>query len=112
MKTFKAQAVQVVTGDIIVAVLTLPFNIKYETRIRLKDIRCPEARNSSDVEQQKKAVACVDRVVKLLEENPDIRISIHDETPGRVLGVVHLTRELTLNDALVAEGYAKPFTLR
>lgn len=109
MNTFKAKMVSVITGDVIVLDIELPFNIKYVTRVRLKDIRCPEARNVSDPVAHKAAVECVAFVHTLLMVTQELTVTISDYTPGRVLGVINLGLDKTLNSVLVDEGYATAF---
>jgi micrococcal nuclease len=100
----------VVDGDTIDVDIDLGFNIAYSQRVRLAGIDTPESRTTDKKEkalgleskQRLKDILAKASVVVIRTQKPD-----STEKYGRVLGWLFVDgAEQSVNDALIADGYA------
>ena len=101
---------KVVDGDTIDASIDLGFDISLEKRIRLAGIDTPESR-TKDIEEKKLGLEAKEWLKERLNFARDIiiRTELPDSTEkyGRIIGHLYINgEEVSLNNQMIAEGYA------
>ena len=111
MYEYQAELVRVVDADTLDCLIDIGFSVFVKKRVRLYGIDAWESR-TRDVEEKKKGLAAKARLIKLLKENGNQFILISHELGkfGRVLGEVVLDDDRNVNDILVEEKHAYPYT--
>lgn len=105
MYEYKARITRVIDGDTVQAQVALGFHLTAELRLRLNRIDTPET------DEPDPWAAAKSRLIELIEQNEDdqgyLRIRTEkDDAFGRWLAELYAQDGTTLNDTLLAEGYA------
>jgi endonuclease YncB( thermonuclease family) len=104
--TYRARLVRVIDGDTLVADFDLGFRLTATLPVRLLGINAPEMSEAAGKVSRAWAIAWFERL------GPDMMITTakDPEKYGRWLGTIHSpSQEMSLNDALVAAGMARPY---
>jgi micrococcal nuclease len=111
MYEYQAELVRVVDGDTIDAEIDIGFSVFVKKRVRLYGIDVFESR-TRDLEEKKKGLAAKARLKELLKENGNYFTLISYELGkyGRVLGEIFLDDDRNVNDILIEEKHAYPYT--
>jgi len=103
------EVIKIYDGDTITVLLDLGFNIYKKEVIRLYGIDTPEIRGK----ERPEGLISRDRLVQLIEENPDMYVKTHKDKAGkygRMLGELCVPGFVrTLNEMLVDEGLAEAY---
>jgi micrococcal nuclease len=112
MHQYKIKKVnRVIDGDTIDVDIDLGFWVTVSYRVRLKDIDAAETR-TLDVEEKKEGVKARLWLEKELARKGEWIIETHKEDKyGRILGTLYFVGDpVTLNERMLNEGIAKPYT--
>lgn len=112
MYEYKAKLDRVVDGDTLDLIIDVGFKMTTNQRIRLAHIDTPETyRVKKTSEEYKKGVEAKEYVEKRLADNHnEMRINTYKKIGkyGRYIGIIWLEdSDVSLNDELVQNGYAK-----
>lgn len=110
MYTYSAKIIGVYDGDTVTAIVDLGFHIKKEIKIRLAGIDTPELRGAERpeglVSKQRLSELILDKEVTLKTYKDK------QEKYGRWLGDIYISNsEVSVNQILINEGLAIPYTL-
>jgi micrococcal nuclease len=111
MYEYKATILNVVDGDTIDVFIDLGFNHFFKDRVRLMGINTPEI-NSKIAEERLKAASAK----KFLQDNFVLNSKIYkiktykDDKYGRLLAEVFMDDGQTINNKLLSQGLAVPYT--
>tara|TARA_B110000263_G_C15299258_1_gene507099 strand:- start:1521 stop:1973 length:453 start_codon:yes stop_codon:yes gene_type:complete len=119
MFEYNAKVVRVIDGDTVDAYVDLGFKVGIDTRVRLNGIDTPESR-TRDLTEKRYGLGAKHRMIELLEGN-NYRFILKSHGVGkfgRCLGemiipveeVVAGITSRTINNILVGEGHAVPYT--
>lgn len=119
MYEYNAKVVRVLDGDTVDAYVDLGFKVGIDVRVRLSGIDTPESR-TRDLVEKRYGLGAKHRMIELLEGN-DYKFVLKSHGVGkfgRCLGdmivpveeVVHGITERSINNILMGEGHAVPYT--
>lgn len=111
--TYKARLIRVIDGDTVDAEIDLGFGVYMKQRVRLYGINTPDSR-SKDQTERESGLASKQRLTEVLSKEFIIETILNKRGKfGRILGVIYITKETgereSVNNILVAEGYAKEY---
>ena len=108
MYEYQAELARVVDGDTLDCIIDI---VLVKKRVRLYGIDTWESR-TRDLEEKKKGLAAKARLKELLKENGNYFTLISHELGkyGRVLGEILLDDDRNVNDILIEEKHAYPYT--
>ena len=111
MYEYEAELVRVVDADTVDVIIDIGFSVFVKKRVRLYGIDAYESR-TRDKEEKKKGLAAKARLIELLKKNGNHLILISHELGkyGRVLGEILLDDDRNVNDILIEEKHAYPYT--
>jgi len=111
MYEYEAELVRVVDADTVDVIIDIGFSVFVKKRVRLYGIDAYESR-TRDKEEKKKGLAAKARLIELLKKNGNHFILISHELGkyGRVLGEILLDDDRNVNDILIEEKHAYPYT--
>lgn len=114
MYKYKSILKKVVDGDTMDLTIDLGFKMTTEQRVRLKSIDTPETwRQKKTSDEYKKGMEAKNFVTKRFEENNNLATIVSDKETGvygrYIVDLFFDDSEISLNDELVAKGYAKRF---
>ena len=112
MYEYHCKIVRVIDGDTVDVDIDLGFGVWLKKeRVRVYGIDTPESR-TRDKEEKKKGLVAKARLIELLKKNGNHFILISHELGkyGRVLGEILLDDDRNVNDILIEEKHAYPYT--
>ena len=111
MYEYQAELTRIVDGDTLDCIIDIGFSVFVKKRIRLHGIDTWESR-TRDLEEKKKGLAAKARLKELIKENGNHFTLISHELGkyGRVLGEIILDDDRNVNDILIEEKHAYPYT--
>jgi len=112
MYEYKATPLKVIDGDTIDLLIDLGFSVHVKERVRLWGIDTPETR-TRDKKEKKAGLAAKKYVLDWIAKHPSFTIRTHKDGRGKfgrmLAEIFEDGKTLSLNDDMVALGYAKPY---
>jgi micrococcal nuclease len=111
MYEYQAELTRIVDGDTLDCIIDIGFSVFVKKRVRLYGIDTWESR-TRDLEEKKKGLAAKARLKELIKENGNHFTLVSHELGkyGRVLGEIILDDDRNVNDILIEEKHAYPYT--